>query len=97
MERVQYIGEYEGDVTGQRIGEDGGQSGECIVSTDSDTRNSAIGKDENGGDGVDTLLDLSCNTLLVEVVLLSTASVSQPRCVEDTNLWEEVMPGHQKY
>jgi len=75
MERVQDVGEHEGDVTGQKLGKDGGQSGECIVSTDSDTRNGAIGEDKNSGDGADMLLDLSCNTLLVELVLMSTASV----------------------
>jgi hypothetical protein len=31
-------------------------------------------------------LNLSRNTLLVELVLLNTASVGQPRCVEDANL-----------
>ena len=32
------------------------------------------------------LLDLSCNTLIVELVLLETASVGQSRGVEDANL-----------
>ena len=43
---------------------------------------SAIGEDENGSDGVDMLLDLRCNTLLVELILPKTASVGQARCVE---------------
>jgi len=49
-------------------------------------RDSAIGEDENRSDGVDMLLDLSCNTLLVELILLKTASVGQAWCVEDANL-----------
>ena len=47
---------------------------------------SAIDEDENGSDGVDMLLDLVCNPLLVEPILLKTASVGQARCVEDANL-----------
>jgi len=86
MERVQDIGEHEGDVTGQKLGEDGGQSGERIVCPNSDARNGSIGEDENGGDRVDVLLDLSCNALLVELILLTATSVGQPRRVEDTNL-----------
>jgi len=49
-------------------------------------RNSAISEDENGSDRVDMLLDLSCNTLLVELIVLKAVRVGQARCVEDTNL-----------
>ena len=45
-----------------------------------------MSKDENGSDGVNVLLNLSCNTLFVELVLLDTASVGQSRRVEDANL-----------
>ena len=68
------------------MGEHGGQSGECIVSADSDTRDSSIGKDKNGIDGIDMFLDQGRNTFLVELVLLKTTSVSQSRGVEDANL-----------
>ena len=81
MEGGQDVGEHEGDVTGQRFGEDGGESGECIVGTDSDTWDSAIGENENSSDGVDVLLDLGRNTFLMELVLLNTAGVGQPRRV----------------
>jgi hypothetical protein len=80
------VGEHEGNVLGQGFREDGGQSRQCIVGTDSNPRDSAISKDENGSDGVDVLLNLSSNILLVDLVLLNTASVGQPRCVEDANL-----------
>jgi len=86
MEGGQDIGEHECDITGQGFGEDSGQSGERIVGPNIDARNGAIGEDDNGGDGVDVLLNLSCNALLVELILLSSASVGQPRCVEDANL-----------
>ena len=81
MEESQDIGEHEGDVTGQRFGEDGGESGEWIVGADSDAWDSAIGEDEDSSDGFNVLLDLGRNTLLMELVLLSTAGVSQPRRV----------------
>jgi hypothetical protein len=70
------IGEREGNITGQRFGEDGGQGREGIVCADSDARESAIGEDESGSDGVDVLLGLVHNTLLVELVLLTTTGVS---------------------
>jgi hypothetical protein len=44
MEEVRHIGENEGNVTGQ-VGKDAGQSGKCIVSTNTDARDSAIGED----------------------------------------------------
>jgi len=56
------------------------------VGADSNTREGTIGEDENGSEGTDVLLDLSHNTLLVELVLLNTASVDQSRGVEDANL-----------
>ena len=55
-----------------------------MVYADRATWDRAISEDENGSGGVDVLLDLSCNTLLVLLVLLRAAG--QPRCVEDANL-----------
>jgi len=75
MEGTQNVGEHEGNVVGQSVGEDGGQSGERVFGANSDARNSAIGKDKNCCDGVDALLDFSGNTSLVELVLLNTASI----------------------
>jgi hypothetical protein len=49
------------------------------VSADSDARNGAIGDDENGTNRVDILLNLSRNSLHVELVLPNVASVGQPR------------------
>ena len=46
---------------------------------DSDPGYGAIGDDENGGDGVDVLLDMSYDIVIAKRFLLSTASVSQPR------------------
>jgi hypothetical protein len=86
MKRTCDIGEHKGNIVGQGSGKDGGQSGKCIVRADSDTRDSAIGEDQNGSDGFDVFLDLFRNTPLVELVLLKTTSVGQPRCVEDANL-----------
>ena len=80
------ISEHKGNVFGQGFWEDSGQSGECVVSTDSDTRHGAIGEDENGSEGVDVLLNHSSNILLVYLVLLETSSVGQPRGVEDADL-----------
>jgi len=85
---ARYVGEHKGNVVGQGFGEDGGQSGQRVIGSGSHVRDSAIDEEENGSDGVDMLLDLSCNTLLVELILilLKTASVGQARCVEDANL-----------
>ena len=85
-EGARNVGEYEGNVLGQRFWEDSGQSGQCIVGTDSNPRNSAISKNEDGIDGVDVLLNLSSDILLMDLILLNTASVGQPRCVKDANL-----------
>ena len=46
------------------------------MGTDSNARNSPIDKDKNGIDGVNVILDLRFNTLLVQLVLLEAASVS---------------------
>jgi len=83
---ARYIGEHEGNVLGLDFREDGGQGGQLVIGSDSNVRDSAIGEDENGSDGVDMLLDLRCNTLLVELLLPKNASVGQARCVEDANL-----------
>ena len=92
MLRARDIGEHEGGVAGQGLGEDGGQRGECIVVPDSEPRGGAIGKDKNRSDRVDVLLDLSCNTVLVELVLTNTAHVGQPRRVEDADLGKSLCP-----
>jgi len=86
MEGTGDIAEQEGNAAGKDVGEDGGQSGECIVGTDSDTRDGAIGEDEDRRYGFNVFLDLRSNTPLVDLVLLRTPSVCQPRGVEDTNL-----------
>jgi len=86
VEGARNIGEHECSVAGQGFGEDGRQSGECIIGADSDSRDSTIGEDENCSERLDVLLDLSRNATLVELVLLNTASVGQPGCVEDADL-----------
>jgi hypothetical protein len=72
---AQDISEHEGNVACKSFGEDGGQSGERIVGTDGDARDSPIGEDEDSSDGIDMLLNLHCNTLLVELVMLNTTGV----------------------
>ena len=57
-----------------------------MASSDSNARDSPIDEDENGINGVDVLLDLSRNALLVKGILLRTASVGKTRRVEDANL-----------
>jgi hypothetical protein len=80
------IGEHKSNVVNQRFWEDGAQSGECVVCANSDTWDCAICEDENSSNGVEVLLNLSSNALLVVFILLNTASVGQPRRVEDSNL-----------
>lgn len=86
-EGVPNIREQEGDVFGWGLGENGGQSGQCGANAAGIARDGAIGEYENRGDRVDMVLDLSCNALLVELVMLDT--VDQPRGVEDANLGRE--------
>ena len=57
-----------------------------MVSADSDTRDGAIGEEEDRSDGIHMFLDLCRNALLVELVLLKATDVGQSRGVEDTNL-----------
>jgi len=83
---VRDISEQEGDVVGQSFGEHGRECGKCIVGPDREVRDGTISEDENGIDGGDMLLDLARNALFVELVLLRTASVGQPRRIEDANL-----------
>ena len=85
-ERTRDISKYECNVVGKGFGDESRQNGESIVGSASNARNSAISKDQNGSDGVNVLLDLSDNLFLVELVLLNTSSVGQPRGVEDANL-----------
>jgi len=80
------VGEHEGNVARQRFGEDGGQSGECIVGANSEAWNGTIGEDENGIDGVDVLLNFDGDILLVVLVVVNTTSVGESRGVEDANL-----------
>ena len=47
-----------------------------MLGGDSEAGDGAISEDENGSDGVDVLLDLSCNVLLLEFVFPDIASVS---------------------
>ena len=94
MEGAQDIGEHKGNVLGQGFWEHGGQSGECVVSTDCDARYGTIGKDENGSYRVEVLLDLGRNIPLVDFILLHTASVGQSRGVEDANLGKRLHTPH---
>jgi hypothetical protein len=68
------VGEQKGNVRrGSR--EDSGESGKGIVGTDCNTRDGAIGKNENSIDGVNVFPDLCLNTLPVELVSLKATSV----------------------
>ena len=91
---VRNISEHEGNVAGQWLWEDGGQSGQYVVYADGAARDGAIEEDENSIDRVDVVIDLSCNTLPVELVLLKTASVDQPRSVENANLEKRLRVFH---
>ena len=82
------IGEDAGYIFSRDLEGEGGQKAECIVGTNSEARDGAIGEDDNGGNSVDVLLNLSGNTFHVEFVLLTIAGVSKPRCIEDANLRE---------
>ena len=57
-----------------------------MVGAGSDTGDSAISEDKDGSDGANVVLDLGCNTVLVELVLPKVTSVSQPGRVEDADL-----------
>jgi len=57
-----------------------------MVGGDSEAGDGAISEDENSSDRVNVLLDLSCDTFLLELDLPNIASVSQPRRVEDVDL-----------
>ena len=57
-----------------------------MLGGDSEAGDCAISEDEDGSDGVDVLLDLCCNTFLLELVLPNITSVSQTRRVEDADL-----------
>jgi hypothetical protein len=81
------ISEHEGNVVGQcTTGGDVGQDRERVLHFDGVTRDGAIGQDENGGSRVDTSSDLTCDSLLVELVLLNIVGVDEPRGVDDANL-----------
>ena len=76
---IRDIGDHEANVGGQSFGEEGRQegrqSGECIADAGIEARDRSIDDDENGGDVVDVLLELSRNISLVELVLLKATSV----------------------
>ena len=91
MEGAQDIGEHEGDVPSQGLGEDGGQSRKCIISTDGDARHSTIGEDENCSDRVNVVLDLCRSSLLVEIIVLYIASIDQSWGIEDANLRKRLL------
>ena len=74
-EWIRGVGKQEGNVLARRSRENGGQSGKGIIGSGVGARDGAIGKDENSSDGIDMLLDLSCNSLRLECVLLRIASV----------------------
>ena len=80
------IGEHEGNILGEGFREESGQSGQCIVATDSNALNTAIGEEKNGGNGIYMLLDLGRDTIFVAFVLLSTTCIGQSRGVEDADL-----------
>ena len=82
------IGEQECNILGECFGEESGKRGESVVHADSDTRDGAIGKDNDSIDRVDMLLNLGRNALLVKLVLMNTTSIGQPGCIEDANLRE---------
>ena len=84
--RGRNISEYEGDVVDRNCWENGGQNGERIVQAASTACDGAIGQEKNGSDGVYVALDLSRNTLPVELGLLGTTSVKQTRRIENSNL-----------
>ena len=85
-EGTRNIGEQEGNIVDHGVGKDSGESGECIVGTNSDTWDGAIGEDKNGINRLDVVLDLSRNILPVDLVLPNPASIRQPRCVKDADL-----------
>ena len=80
------IGEQEGNIIGQGFWEEGRQNRQSVVCADSDAWDGTIGQDENGINSGNVFLNMSRNALLVELVLLKTASIRQSRRVEDANL-----------
>ena len=86
VEGAHDIGEQEGNLAGQWFGKYGGESGECVGGANIHTWDGAISENQNRSDGVGVPLDLSGNTLLVQLVLLDTVSISQTRGVDNTDL-----------
>ena len=84
--KIQNTGKHEGNLVSQWFVEDGWQSGQHVNYADRAVWDGAIDEDENGSHGDDLLLDLSCKTLLVNLVFLRAASVDQPRGVKDANI-----------
>lgn len=62
---MRHIGEHEANVTGRGVGEDGGQNGGGVMLASIAARDSAVGEDEDGSDGVGEPLNLGRNILLV--------------------------------
>ena len=65
-----------------------------VVYADGAAWDGAVEEDENGSDRVGVTIDLSCNTLPVELVLLKTASVDQARGVENGSLEKRLRVFH---
>ena len=83
------ISEQEGKIVGQGFWEEGRQNRESVVCADSEAWDGTIGQDENGINSGNVFPNMRRNTLLVELVLLKTASIRQSRRVEDANLCKE--------
>ena len=71
------IGEHESNVLGQGFRE---ERREYVVHAGSDTRDGAIGEDENGTISGNMLVNLGRNALFVELVLLNTMSMAYRGC-----------------
>ena len=80
------IGEHESNVVGWGLGEDIRQNGKCTAGACSHPWHGAIGEDKNGTGELDVRLDLGLSPLVMELVLVKTACMSQPRRVDDANL-----------
>jgi len=81
-EGTQYVGKNERNIVRQGFGEDGGQSGECIVGANSDARDSAIHENENDIDEVDVFPYFISNTPLVGLILLKKREYHECRPIQ---------------
>lgn len=83
---MRHIGEHEANITGGYFGEDGGQNGGGVMLASIAARDSAVGEDKEGSDGVGEPLNLGRNILLDVLVLPDVASLGEPWRIEDANL-----------